>query len=63
LEPLSYSESESEDGISEEPRAVLMVDNDLPPPDPLSTPIRADLLALEVEAARKALEEARFKEQ
>jgi hypothetical protein len=40
-----------------------MVDNDLPPPDPLSTPIRADLLALEVKAARKALEEARFKEQ
>jgi hypothetical protein len=33
-----------------------------PPPDPYSTPVRTNLPALEVEAARKALEVARVKE-
>jgi hypothetical protein len=49
-EPLSYLETESEDGIWEEPRAVLMACSDppLPPPDPFSTLIRADLPLVEV---------------
>jgi hypothetical protein len=38
-------------------------DPPLPPLDPFSTPIHADLPPVEVEAARKALEEARVKEQ
>jgi hypothetical protein len=64
-EHLSYSENDSEDRIWEEPCAVFMASNDPPPPppDPFSTPIHADLTQIEVGAARKALEEARVKEQ
>jgi hypothetical protein len=64
-EHLSYSENESEDRIWEEPHAVFMAGNDPPPPppDPFSTPICADLTQIEAGAARKALEEARVKEQ
>jgi hypothetical protein len=55
LEPLSYLESESEGGVWEEPRAVLMAGSDPPPSDPLCTPIHVDAPTSEVEAARKAL--------
>jgi hypothetical protein len=62
-EALPYSKFESKGEIWEEPHVILMADSDPPPPDPFCTPIRTDAPAMEIETARKAMEEARAKEQ